>query len=117
MWTLQNAAILFALAAVGGITMLVIRLRGTPFPPTWLAIGHGFIALSGLVILGNAYLIASLPSLANWALLLFLIAAAGGATLFFGFHMRSRPLPIPFVLGHGLLAATGLILLVLAIYG
>jgi hypothetical protein len=114
MWTLQNAAILIALAALGGVTMLVIRLRGQN-PPTWLALGHGLIALSGVGILGYLYQTASLPALANWALLVFLLAAAGGATLFLGFHLRGKLLPIALILGHGLIAATGFGLLLTAL--
>ena len=114
MATLQNAAILIALAALGGITMLVIRLRGTN-PPTWLALGHGAIALTGVGILGYLYQTSSLPHLANWALLIFLLAAAGGATLFLGFQVRGKLLPIALILGHGLIAATGLGLLLTAL--
>ena len=111
------AAILFVLAALGGITMLVMRLRGMDRPPLLLAIGHGIIALSGIVAIGYAYSQAELPTSANWALVVFILAALGGATLFVGFHLRNRPLPIPFIIGHGLLAATGLGLLLYAIYG
>lgn len=111
------AAILFALAALGGITMLVLRLRGMDRPPTLLAIEHGIIALSGVVTLGYAFAQETLPTAANVALGLFILAALGGATLFFGFHLRGRPLPVPFIIGHGLIAATALSLLLYAIYG
>jgi hypothetical protein len=111
------AAILFVLAALGGITMLALRLRGMERPPLVLAVGHGIIALSGIVALGYAYSQAELPASAKWALAVFILAAFGGATLFVGFHLRNRPLPIPFVIAHGVIAATGLGLLLYAIYG
>jgi hypothetical protein len=45
------------------------------------------------------------------ALVILILAALGGATLFLGFHLRNKPLPMPFVIGHGLIAATGFALL------
>jgi uncharacterized membrane-anchored protein len=111
------AAILFVLAALGGITMLVLRLRGMERPPLLLAVGHGIIALSGIVALGYAYSQAELPTSANWALAVFILAALGGVSMFVGFHLRKRPLPIPFILGHGLIAATAVGLLLYAIFG
>jgi hypothetical protein len=116
MLTLQNAAFLLSLAALGGLTMLVIRLRGAPYPPLWLALGHGFIAVCGVAILGSLYLQSGLPEPANWALLCFVLAALGGLTLFFGFHMPARALPVPIILAHGAIAATGLYLLLRAVF-
>lgn len=111
------AAVFFVLAALGGITMLIIRLRGAPRPPTWMALGHGVIALCGLVTLGYAFMQGSLPVFATYALACFVLAALGGATIFALFHLRGRPLPVPMILGHGLIAATGLGLLLKTIYG
>jgi hypothetical protein len=52
--------------------------------------------------------------LITWAAVLFAIAALGGATLA-TLHFRGRsPLPMPLALLHGLLAAGGLVLLVIA---
>jgi hypothetical protein len=111
------AAILFVLAALGGVSMLAMRLLGFDRPPTWMAVGHGAIAVGGLATLGFACAQTSLPVSANWSLGVLTLAALGGATLFAGFHLRGRPLPIAFILGHGLLAATGLGLLLNAIFG
>jgi hypothetical protein len=58
-----------------------------------------------------------IPGLAQVALGIFILAALGGAVLLLGFHLRSKALPIPFVLGHGLIAATGLVLLLLSAFG
>jgi hypothetical protein len=114
---MQLAAILFALAALGGLTMLALRLSGMERPPTWLAIGHGLIGLGGVAALGFAHTQSPLPAPALWALGVFIFAALGGATIFVGFHLREQPLPIPLILGHGLVAATGLGLLLYAIFG
>ena len=114
---MQTAAILFACAALGGALMAALRLSGRPYPPLWLAAGHGLIAASGLAVLSYAVLTQAVPFLAQVALGMFLLTAAGGFTLFFGFHQRSQPLPIPFVLGHGALAAASLVVLLSAIFG
>ena len=114
---MQAAAILFALAALGGLTLAGIRLSGKPRPPTWLALGHGAIAATGLVVLAYTAATQGLPSLGYYALGTFVLAALGGGTIFALFHLREKPLPIPLVLGHGAIAATGLVLLLLAIFG
>jgi hypothetical protein len=64
----------------------------------------------------NAYT-PGIPQLAQIALGIFVLAALGGVGLFTMFHSKGRRLPIPFMLGHGLLALTGLGLLLYALYG
>lgn len=112
---MQTAAIVFALAALGGITLAALRLRGAPRPPTWIALGHGVIAIAGIALLSYAAYSPGIPGMAQLALVLFVLAATGGLAMFAGFHLQNRPLPIPLMLGHGLLALTGLTLLILAI--
>jgi hypothetical protein len=114
---MQTAAIVLTLAALGGMTLAAIRLSGAPWPPLWLAVGHGAVAALGVGLLIYAAVSPGIPSLAQVALGIFILAALGGAVLFFGFHMRAKALPIPFVLGHGLIAATGLVLLLLSVFG
>jgi len=111
------AAIVLTLAALGGLTMLVIRLGGTPRPPTWLALGHGAIAATGVLLLAYAAITSGIPAMAQVSLGLFVLAALGGITIFVGYHLKHVPLPIPFVVGHGLLALTGLALLWGSLYG
>ena len=41
---------LFIVAALGGITLIIRDFTGKALP-SWLAIGHGFIALSGFIFL------------------------------------------------------------------
>jgi hypothetical protein len=113
---MQLAAILLSLAALGGVAMVVIRLRGAPLPPIGLATGHGTIAAIGVIVLAyNAY-DPGIPQRAQIALGIFVLAALGGVTLFTMFHLKGRPLPIPLMLGHGLLALAGLGLLLDTLY-
>lgn len=108
------AAIVLGLTALGGFTMLAIRLSGAPLPPTWLALGHGAIAVTGVSLLAYAAVSPGIPSMAQVALGLFVLAAVGGVAIFVLYHLKNLPLPIPIILGHGLLALTGLTLLLVA---
>jgi hypothetical protein len=113
---LQVAALLLGLAALGGATMVVLRLRGRSLPPLGLALAHGGIAASGVAYLAYQAYSAGIPQLAQIALGIFVLAALGGAFVFGAFHLKNRPLPIPIILGHGLIALTGYALLVTAIF-
>ena len=113
---MQVAAVLFALAALGGLTMVAIRLSGTPRPPTWLALGHGAIAAMGLIVLIYTAATEPIPTIVFAALGCFVLAAAGGVTIFALFHLREKPLPIPLVLGHGAIAVTAFVLLLVGIF-
>ena len=110
------AAIILTLAALGGALMAGIRLRGSPWPPMWLAAGHGVIAATGLTILIYGALSPGIPTLAQVALAVLVLAALGGAAIFLLYHLKSRPLPIPLVLGHGIIALSGLAMLWVSIY-
>jgi hypothetical protein len=109
-------AILLSLAALGGATLAVIRLRGVPRPPTWMALGHGVVAAAGVVTLAYAAYTPGIPRHAQIALGVVVLAALGGAAIFLNWHLKGRPLPIPLVLGHGVTALVGLALLWLTIY-
>jgi hypothetical protein len=108
--------VVLGLAALGGLTLASIRLMGTPRPPTWIALIHGAIAATGLALLFSVVIGQNVESLVKVALGVFVLAALGGATIFLGFHMRNRPLPIPLVIGHGLIAITGYVLLLVVLY-
>jgi hypothetical protein len=109
-----TAVVVLGLAALGGLTLAGVRLSGTPRPPTWMALGHGAVAAAGLGLLIYAAVAPGIPWLGQVALGVLVLAALGGATLFLGFHLRERPLPIPLVIGHGLIAATGFVLLLVS---
>jgi hypothetical protein len=113
---MEIAAAFFLMAALGGLTIAGMRLRGTPRPPTWLALGHGTIAAVGLGSLAYAAMTTTLPTLALVSLGLFVLAALGGATMFTLFHLREKPLPIPLMLGHGAAALLAFVLLLVAIF-
>jgi len=110
MWLI---VILFAVAAVVGVTMAIAAFQGR-FPPVAAAVLHGAFAGSALVLLLIAVLAQGLRGAALWALICFLIAALGGFTLAFAFHARRKPLPSGFVAGHASLAVVGLLLLLAA---
>jgi hypothetical protein len=113
---LMIAVGLFAIAALGGVTMAVMHFRGKTPPPVALAMLHGAFAASGLV----ALLLAVWPQFsgpAAWALGLFVLAALGGFTLALGFHRRGKPLPSGLVAGHGTLALLAFLTLLFAAFG
>lgn len=105
---------LFAIAAAGGLVMAGVRAFAQRNPPAWLALLHGLLAGAGLTLLLLVYFVTGLPALAAWALLLFVIAAAGGVVLNLGYQWQQKPLPLGLMYGHALLAVIGFILLVWA---
>jgi hypothetical protein len=111
---MKTASWLLAIAALGGLTMAGIRLAGKPQPPTWLAMLHGLLAGAAVTLLLFDYFTVGLPMLARGALVLFLIAAAGGAFLNLNYHWKMLPLPIGLIIGHAGIAVFGFILLLAA---
>jgi len=109
---MKTSLVLFTLTAVGGLVMALVRLGRGNNPPSWLAMAHGLLAGSGLTLLLYTYFTVGLPALACWALLLFLIAAAGGVLLNLGYHLKGALMPKGIVLVHAALAivAYGLLL-------
>jgi len=105
--------LLFALAAVVGIGMAAIRFRGKPYPSMSLALLHGAAAAAGLIAL---IVVVQKPgaSLAMSALIVFLVAAAGGFVLFFR-HLRKLALPIWLVVVHALVAVAAFVTLLVSV--
>jgi hypothetical protein len=106
---------LLTIAAIGGAAMAFIRFSRNVNPPSWLAMLHGLLAASALTLLLYSYFTVGLPVTACWALLLFLVAAAGGAYLNLGFHVKGLAVPKGIVLAHGATAVGGYVLLVMAV--
>ena len=111
---MKTACVLLAIAALGGLVMAGMRFSGKPQPPAALAMLHGFLAAAAVTLLAYAYLTVGLPLLAGWALLLFLIAAAGGAILNLNYHWKMLPLPVGLMLVHAGVAVAGFVLLLAA---
>ena len=111
---LKTACVLLAITAVGGLAMAGMRFAGKPHPPAWLAMLHGLLAGAALTLLLYAYFTVGLPTLAVWALLLFVVAAAGGVYLNLKFHWKMLPLPMGIIVGHAGAAVVGFVLLLAA---
>jgi hypothetical protein len=112
---MTTAVLLFAIAALGGIVMAIMRLGGRDLPPLGLAIVHGLFAAGGLVALiaalvGHGYTVVTVI-----ALLGFLGAALGGFYLF-SLHLKKQALPVPSVLVHGGFAVISFIILLVGVY-
>jgi len=102
--------LVFAIAAVAGLTMALTVFKGQ-FPPVATAVIHGVFAAAGLVLLLIAVLTHGVAGAADWALGFLLLAALGGFSLALGFHARKRNLPSGLVVGHAILAVIGFLLL------
>ncbi|MDR6479569.1 hypothetical protein [Paraburkholderia terricola] len=111
---LKTATVLLALGALGGLVMAGMRFAGQPHPPAWLAMLHGSVAAAALTLLIYAAATVGLPALALGALILFLIAGAGGAVLNLRYHWKMLALPKWLIVVHAGVAGLGFALLVIA---
>lgn len=109
------AAVLFAIAALGGSVMAFMRFSGRELPPMALALVHGLFAASGLIALLVVVIGANVSTQSEIALGGFVIAALGGFYLF-SYHLRGKALPVPVVLIHGVVAVISFVLLLMGIY-
>jgi hypothetical protein len=112
---MTTAIVLFAIAALGGLVMALMRFGGRELPPLGLALLHGLLAAAGLVALivalvGHGYTIATII-----ALLGFVGAALGGFYLF-SLHMKKQALPISTMLVHGGFAVISFVILLVGVY-
>ena len=114
MTALQVAAVLFAVAALGGVTMLALRLRGGN-PPLGLAALHGLAAAAGLVTLAVGVLGQHEGGAAMVSLALFVVAALGGFVLI-ATHLKGKVIPLGVVLLHGSLAVAGFAALLVRLF-
>jgi hypothetical protein len=111
---MQTSIILLGISALGGATMAIIRFNGKPYPPTWLAMLHGFLSAAALTLLIYAAATVGLPPLAKIAVVLFLVAAAGGVMMNLNYHWKLIPLPKWLVVVHAGIAVVGFLLLLRA---
>jgi len=108
------AAVLFGIAALGGVVMALIRFSGRDYPPVFLAVVHGLFAAAGIVTLLVAALAPGVAMSIRIALIVFIGAAIGGFTLVY-YHANKRPLPISYVVVHGLVAVIAFVILIIGI--
>lgn len=108
--------ILFAITAFLGLTMVTVREFTGRNPPAWLTMTHGLPATAGLALLLYAVFTFVVPDLAIAALILFLVAAGGGAMLNLAYQQRGQLLPRWLMYLHMLLAISGFILLAIAVF-
>lgn len=112
---MKAAAVLLALAAVGGLTMSVMRFKGADRPPTLFLMGHGVLAAAALTLLIYAAATIGLPKLAMGALAVLIVVAAVGASLNLMYHAKMLPIPKGPIVVHGIVAVAGFVLLLLAV--
>lgn len=112
---LKTCTVLLVLAALGGGVMAGMRFTGKSHPPAWLAMLHGLIAAAALTLLIFGAATVGLPLLAKVAIVLFVLAAAGGAYLNLNFHMQGVALPKWLVLVHGGIAVAGFLCVLMAL--
>lgn len=91
--------------------MAGMRFAGNRQPPPALAMLHGFLAAAAVTLLLYAAATIGLPGMALTALVLFLIAAAGGVVLNLSYHWKQLPLPKGLIVGHAVAAVAGFVLL------
>lgn len=113
---LVYALIVFAVAALGGLTMaLLFVLRGRMAP--WaLSLLHAGLGAIGLLLLLYAALTAKIAQMALIALLILVIAALGGFYLA-SIHLQKKVAPRPIVFVHGGAAVIGFVTLLGAVAG
>lgn len=111
---LLTSTVLLAIAAAGGLVMAGIRFVGNRPPPTALAMLHGFLAAAAVTLLLYAAATVGLPGMALVALVLFLVAAGGGAILNLNYHWKQLPLPKWLIVVHASAAVVGFLLLLAA---
>ncbi|MBK0404819.1 hypothetical protein I5M27_17640 [Adhaeribacter sp. BT258] len=99
----------FALAALLGMYLLSFVLKGKETPKT-IVFTHGPMAVVGLVLL-IIYALKGGPNPTE-SLILFVLAAAGGLFMVFR-DLTGKPIPKLLAVGHGLLAVTGFIFLLI----
>ena len=110
---LQIIIVVFVFAALAG-GYLASRVFRDELPPWGATAVHGLLGAAGLVMLLIGVVRQGIP--ATTPLILMLIAAVGGFVLV-SFHLRGKLPPKALVVVHALVAAAGLVGLVLYAFG
>ncbi|KTC88012.1 MULTISPECIES: hypothetical protein [Legionella] len=110
---LMTAIFLFIIALCFGIGLLVTVLSDRPTSRPVVLI-HGGAALLGLLLIIAYILKGNFQPLLVISVVLFIVAALGGLTLFI-FDMRAKPIPKALAILHPLLALTAFLTLIIYI--
>ena len=108
------AAVLFALGALGGLFMAVRSFSGQSIPVP-VAVLHGVLGATGLVLLLIGVLAGMGGGTARIALIVLVVAALGGFFLL-SFHVKKERHPKAVIVVHALVAVVGFLTLLTAIY-
>jgi hypothetical protein len=103
---------LFIIGAIFGAVILAAVLRNKPTPKPVVFIHGAFVATALVLLLIAFFKAGQTGKLLEFSLGFFVIAALGGFTLFF-IDMQKKPIPKLLAVLHPLLAATGLVLLII----
>lgn len=106
---LTASMVFFSLAILGGLTMAVLHFRGREIPLV-LGLGHGTLAVTGLVLLLLVVFRQATAGMLGVAAGVFGVAALGGLGLI-SFALRGRRLPTALLFLHASLALLGFLLL------
>ncbi len=106
--------VLFAVTAVGGITLVVRKFTGKGMPLS-LAVAHGIFAAAGLITLAANVYNNSSNKLMNISLILFIVFALGGFILL-SYHLRKKAHPVALIGIHGAGAVASFLLLLVAVF-
>ena len=109
------AVVLIAFGAIIGLTMAIQHFKGRTPPSPALAVLHGLLVGSGVIVLLLGVLKIGFGTAYGWAFGLFVITALGGLYLV-SHHLRHRPLPNSVVVIHWLVAAIAFLVLLTAVY-
>lgn len=107
---LLTAIFLFVIAAVFGLTILTAILKNQPTPKP-AVFTHGPLAVIALITLIMYSLHGHADTLLITSIVLFILAALGGLTLF-SIDMRNKPIPKLIAVLHPVLAVIALLTLV-----
>lgn len=102
---LKIAIVLFLIAALGGLVM-ALRIFKSQLPPVILAVVHGALAATALVLVLLPVLAGSASPLLTYGAGILVVAALGGFFLL-TFHVRKALHPKAVVVVHALVAVAG----------
>jgi hypothetical protein len=110
------ALIVFAIGALGGLTLAGVYVLQGRLAPWGLSLLHAALGAIGLLILIYAALTTGIAGAALAALVILIIAALGGFYLA-SIHLRGQVAPKPVVFVHAGVAVIGFLALLGAVIG